>query len=124
MNAVAGTNDTCDIGVIIVEDSFVVAESLESLLTSHGCRVVGKAADVQGGLLLVTNTDYDVAVLDVRLGHELVTDVARAAQGRGKRIVYLTGYSDLSLIPPDLSGHPVLPKPVHAEALLDAIRGK
>jgi len=123
MNAADAVDCLRGIRAIIVEDSFVVAESLESLLTSHGCEVIGKAANLLTGVPLAATADYDVAVLDVRLGEELVGDVARAAQARGKRIVYLTGYSDLSLVPPELSGYPVLPKPVRSEALIEAMRG-
>ena len=106
---------------VIIEDSFVVAESLEWLLESHGCRVTGKASNVASGLALADRLDYDVAVLDIRLGDELVTDIARRIRGHGKRLVYLTAYADLSLIPDELSGYPVVPKPVHEESLIDAM---
>jgi DNA-binding NarL/FixJ family response regulator len=124
LNAPVDTDCLSDVRAIIVEDSFIVAESLESLLTSHGCKVVGKAANARSGVTLAAEADYDVVILDVRLGHELASDVACAAQVRGKRIIYLTGYSDLSLIPADVSGHPVLAKPVRAEALIETIRGR
>jgi len=109
------------IRVIIVEDSFPVAESLSWLLAGSGCDVVGKAGNVASGVALARRDDYDVAILDVRLGQDLVTSVAREVQGRGKRIVYLTGYSDADLIPEDLRGHPVLSKPVQRAALFDAV---
>jgi len=112
------------IRAIIVEDSFIVAESLASLLTAHGCAVVGKAANVGTGLLLAAESEYDVAVLDVRLGDEIVTAVARTVHERGRRIVYLTGYADLSIVPSDLAGHPILAKPVRAEQLIEAILAK
>jgi len=109
------------IRAIIVEDSFVVAESLEWLLESHGCRVTGKASNVASGLALADRLDYDVAVLDIRLGDELVTDIARRIRAHGKRVVYLTAYADLSLIPEELSAYPVVPKPVHEEGLIGAM---
>jgi two-component SAPR family response regulator len=108
---------------IIVEDSFVVAESLQWLLESHGCRVTGKAANVARGLALADTLDYDVAILDVRLGDDVVTDVARRIRDHGKRLVYLTAYADLALIPPDVSGFPVVRKPVHEDGLIDAMLG-
>jgi FixJ family two-component response regulator len=107
--------------VIIVEDSYPVAESLSWLLAGAGCVVVGKAGNVAAGLALARGSDYDVAILDVRLGEDLVTDVAREVQGRGKRIVYLTGYSDADLIPEYVRDHPILAKPVQRAALLDAV---
>jgi len=109
--------------VIVVEDSFVVAHSLEWLLTAHGGEVVGKAGNVAAGVELASRPDYDVAILDIRLGDDLVDDVARAARDRGARIVYLTGYSDAGLLPEDLRGYPILAKPVQREALLQALVG-
>jgi two-component SAPR family response regulator len=71
--------------------------------------------------VLATRPDYDVAILDVRLGDDLATDVARTVQQQGKRIVYLTGYADLSLIPHELSDYPILPKPVRPEVLVEVL---
>ena len=108
---------------IIVEDCFVVAESLQWLLESHGCEVTGKASNIVRGLALADRLDYDVAILDIRLGDDVVTDVARRIRDHGKRLVYLTAYADLALIPADLSNYPVVRKPVHEEGLIDAMLG-
>jgi two-component SAPR family response regulator len=120
----ASTNDPHSLrGVraVIVEDNFAVASSLEYLLSGYDCDVLGMAAGVEAGLRLVDRSDYDIAFLDIRLGNELVTDVARRVHQRGKRIIYLTGYADSELLPEDLRSHPCLPKPVEAETLIATI---
>lgn len=109
---------------IIVEDNFAVAHSLGVLLGSLGCEVAGMAANVRTGCELADSAEYDVAILDISLGDELVTEVARRAEARGKRIVYLTGFAGADLLPEDLRTYPCLPKPVRTDVLVDAILGK
>ncbi len=84
---------------IIVEDNFAVAHSLGVLLESLGCGVAGMAANVRNGCELASAAEYDIAILDISLADQLVTDVARAVEVRGKRIVYLTGFAGTELLP-------------------------
>ena len=107
---------------IIVEDNFAVAHSLGVLLESLGCEVAGKAANVKDACKIAAGADYDVAILDISLGSEIVSDAARVAESRGKHIVYLTGFSGTELLPDDLRSHPCLAKPVRSEDLVEAIR--
>ena len=109
--------------VIVVEDNFAVASSLTWLLESYGCQIVGTAGSVAAGCKLVDEVDFDVGVLDIRLGDSDVTPVARRVQARAKRIVYLTGYAGTERLPADLRTHPCLPKPVQAAQLVAAMRG-
>ncbi len=110
--------------VIIVEDSFSVAHSLGCLLEGFGCEVAGKAANVGDACVLVDTAEFDVAILDIDLGGTLVTEVARKSEAKGTRIVYLTGFSGMDLLPEDLRSHRCLAKPVRADDLVDAILGK
>ena len=107
--------------VIIVEDSFVVAQSLEYLLCSYGCDIVGKASNLESSMALAGTTDFDVAVLDIRLGHELVTGVADRVSERDKHIIFLTGYSDSGMLPDHLQDYPCLRKPVEPQLLVETI---
>ena len=109
--------------IIIVEDGFALAQSLKYLLTSHGCELVGIAANVKSSLALAADTEFDVAVLDIRLGSDLVTEVASRVHERGKQIVFITGYADTNLLPDHLRGYPLLHKPVDPDFLVETIRG-
>jgi PAS domain S-box-containing protein len=106
---------------IVVEDNFAVASSLGWLLESHGCTVVGTAANIGAAFELVDAVPFDVAVLDVGLGDTDVVEVARRIRDRGKRIVYLTAYAGPEVLPADLRAHPFLLKPVRSDELLAAI---
>jgi len=110
------------IRAIIVEDNFILADSLRMFLQSCDVTVVDIAGDVSSGLSLVERAEFDVAVLDIRLGIETVADVARRIQDAGTPIIYLSGYADADLLPEDLRDHPCLGKPFTPEDLLDTIR--
>jgi two-component SAPR family response regulator len=109
---------------IIVEDNFAVAHSLSILLQSLRCDVVGMAGNLDDAIDLADSAEYDVAILDISLRDQVVTDVARRVEAKGKRIVYLTGFAGTDLLPQELRAHPCLSKPVRMEALVEAILGK
>lgn len=109
---------------IIVEDNYLVARSLALLLESLGCEVAGMAANVRKGSDLAGTADFDVAILDISLGDNLVTEVARKVEERGKRIVYLTGFAGADLLPEELRAYPCLPKPVQTNVLVEALLRK
>lgn len=109
---------------IIVEDNFAVAHSLSILLESLQCEVAGMASNLADAIDLASSVEYDVAILDISLRDQVVTDVARRVEARGKRIVYLTGFAGTELLPEDLRVHPCLSKPVRMEALVEAVLGK
>ncbi|GES41313.1 response regulator [Rhizobium dioscoreae] len=62
--------------VLVVEDEFLIALELESVLTSSGFEVLGPASSVGQALDLLRSQRPDAAVLDVTLGSEKVTPVA------------------------------------------------
>ncbi|TIV21379.1 MAG: response regulator, partial [Mesorhizobium sp.] len=62
--------------VLIVEDEFLIAMDLQSILERRGWRVIGPVGSVAGASRLLERERPAVAVLDVNLGNELVTPVA------------------------------------------------
>jgi DNA-binding NtrC family response regulator len=107
--------------IIVVEDSYVVAKSLTYLLSSYGCVLVGLAGDVEASLALTARSDFDVALLDIRLGSELVTAVADRVHEQDKDIIFLTGYADSDLLPDHLRDYPCLHKPVEPKLLIETL---
>jgi len=105
--------------VLIVEDEYVVASDLVSLLKDAGAMVAGPVASVGDALLLVTDGEngLDAAVLDVNLHGERVFPVADALADRGVPLVFTTGY-DESVIPTAYASVPRCEKPVDHEALV------
>lgn len=107
--------------LIVVEDSFTVAESLKSLLQTVSCDVVGMAGNVQTALDLVASARFDLALLDIDLHGELATAVAEAVLRQGKLVIFLTGYGDADMLPPHLRALPRLEKPVDPNELFAVI---
>jgi len=66
--------------VVIGEDSALFREGLASLLVEAGHHIVGRAADAETLLDVVTETQPDLAIVDVRMPPDLTDDGARAAR--------------------------------------------
>jgi DNA-binding LytR/AlgR family response regulator len=107
--------------LIVVEDNFAVADGLKYLLEGYGCDVVGMVGDVARALDLVASVPFDLVLLDIDLRGEHVGPVAEAAQHQGRPVIFLSGYGEADVLPPDLRALPRLDKPVDSERLLAAI---
>ncbi|NLG56266.1 MAG: response regulator transcription factor [Rhodococcus sp.] len=53
--------------VVIVDDQTLVRQGLRSLLSVNGIEVIGEAEDGQHGVEVITSTQPDVVLLDVRM---------------------------------------------------------
>jgi DNA-binding response OmpR family regulator len=111
-----------DLRVIIVEDNFLLARRLAELIEGAGFSVAGLAGNPEAAVELIERRDFDVALLDVMLGSRSVKDVALRLHAEGRPIVFLSGYNDLEMLPPELRSVPRLAKPVEPSLLLRAIR--
>jgi response regulator of citrate/malate metabolism len=74
--------------VLVVEDNFVLAESLACLLESAGCEVAGVAGEIHTALTLVNEVPFDIALLDIHLHGKpvpaeiLFAAIAQALEGQ------------------------------------------
>jgi DNA-binding response OmpR family regulator len=107
--------------LIIIEDNFPVAAGLEYLLQSAGYEVVAKAGHVAQALEIVATLPFDVALLDIDLHGEHVAPVAQEVRRQGKTLIFLSGYGEADMLPPQLRSLPRLEKPVDPELLFAAI---
>lgn len=108
--------------VIIVEDSFVLARGLAGVMEQAGFVVAGLAGNPEAAMELIETSEFDVALLDVMLGSRTVTEVALRLHVDGRPIIFLSGYNDLEMLPPELRSLPRLAKPVEPAQLVRAIR--
>lgn len=109
------------LSVLVVEDDFDVAEALRVVLAEAGCRVVGPVSTVQEACELAKTSPLDAAVLDIALSPGTSAPVARTLLYRGCPFVFVTGFSNVDMLPEELRGHRVLLKPVDGETLVSAI---
>jgi DNA-binding LytR/AlgR family response regulator len=116
------SEDLAGLRVLIVEDEFLLAMELETLVECGGCIPVGPASSVGQALALIDGEEPDIALLDVNLKGQRATPVAAALQQRGVPYVLITGYSDAQLSEPELRAAPRLDKPVNSGALTRAVK--
>lgn len=93
--------------VLVVEDEALISLVLQDMLDEFGCSVAGVAETLAEALPLAEADGYDVAILDVHLGGDLIYPVADAVRARGRPIILATG-----------SGRETLPARFHDAALL------
>ena len=80
--------------ILVVEDSYFVAQELTEALEREGADVVGPVSTVDDARRLVLGTaKLDGAVLDVNLGGEMIWPVADILFSRNVRLVFATGFA-------------------------------
>ncbi|MFC7520444.1 response regulator [Xanthomonas populi] len=86
--------------ILVVEDDYLLAESLNDLLMDAGVRVVGPVGNVPDALSLVTSGEaIDGALLDVNVRGQPVFPVADALLERGVPFSFCSGYDRYTLPP-------------------------
>lgn len=119
-NSQSGT--TGHLNVLLVEDSFAVAQSFTFLMEEYGWRIIGPAPTVEAALKLIDQYAIDVAVLDINLQGIVVTPVAVKLQGKRIPFVFLTGYGSTDdMLPQKFGNDPILLKPVDEQELLNTV---
>ncbi|MBX3501066.1 MAG: response regulator [Alphaproteobacteria bacterium] len=97
--------------ILVVEDNFLVSETIRELFEECGCQVVGPVGRVDQAMQRAEEGALDGAVLDINLAGELCFPLARRLLDTGVPIMFLTGYGEAELIPPEFRNAPRLAKP-------------
>lgn len=103
--------------VLIVEDQYLIALDLESILTGAGAQVTIAGSCAQA-LALLRDRPPDMALVDINLGTESSEPVTRALHELGIAYVMSTGYGPRAQTPEDII---VLNKPYRPAEVLDAL---
>jgi CheY-like chemotaxis protein len=114
-------SDLDGLRVLVVEDSWHVSTGLRMLLESQRASVDGPVATTADAMRLISNSTPDVAIVDINLRDgELSYELIDRLQGRGIRVVVLTGYANVSLQGRKVAV--ILQKPVRDEVLIATLR--
>ncbi|MBL0927585.1 MAG: response regulator [Phycisphaerales bacterium] len=109
--------------VLVVEDSYLVAMSIQKMIEDFGFRVVGPAPSAEDALRLLEESGCDAAVLDVNLGSgETAEPVALRLKARGIPFIFVTGYASPATLGEAFDRHPRLTKPFEPAELRAAFR--
>jgi CheY-like chemotaxis protein len=79
--------------ILIVEDEWLLAMTLQDMLVELGHTVVAIASKLKEGLIIAEKGDFDFAILDVSLDGEMSRPIADLLDGKGLPYVFATGYS-------------------------------
>ena len=107
--------------ILVVEDEFLIGFAIASTLSDHGAETLGPIGTLSDALARGEREGLQGALLDLTLGHDTSTAVARVLRRRNIPFILMTGYGDES-IPAELEAAPRLRKPFEQAALLEACR--
>ncbi len=108
-------------GVLVVEDEFIIALELKSILEEMGARVVGPALTLADALPLASHEDISCAILDLRLGRDSIDPVAQALAARRIPFFFYSGQPPDDPIRVAWPQIRLLSKPATAKAIAEAV---
>lgn len=107
--------------ILVVEDEFLIAEDIASILEVLGYQVVGPAPTVPAALGLIAREKLDLALLDVNLGRTTSAPIAAELFKRHLPFIVVTGYGDLQIDDALLQAAPRIRKPFRPADFADAL---
>jgi two-component system, response regulator PdtaR len=111
------------VSVLVVEDDFIVAYDMQSLLEEQGARVLGPVATLAEARELVARETPSIAVLDVNLNGEFVFPLTDELRAKQVPFVFATAYADDErLFPESDRSAPRLAKPVLPNVLIGQLK--
>jgi DNA-binding response OmpR family regulator len=103
--------------VLIVEDEWLIADSMAIALRACGYEIVGPVPCVDAAYRIIEASRPDAAVLDIALKDgENSYPIARRLAADGIRFAFMSGYAHDHL-PHEFRGTPLVSKPVSIEDL-------
>lgn len=83
--------------IFVAEDEALVRLMLGEMLGELGHEIVAEASRIDRAIEIARAAEFDLAVLDLNLGHGISYEVADIVLGRGKPVVLSTGYGETGL---------------------------
>lgn len=108
--------------VLVVEDEFLIAMDLETILEQNGHTIVGPACSVDAALRLLERERPDVAVLDVNLRGQPVLPVAERLRNLRIPFVLASAYTAADFDEREaLANAENVGKPINKRRLVEAL---
>ena len=83
--------------ILIVEDEILVALNLEDMMVELGHQVIAVATRLNQAIDLATNSEIDLAILDLNLSRLMSFPVADVLRKRSIPFMFATGYGSQGL---------------------------
>lgn len=110
-----------DLRVFVVEDESLITMTIEDVIETLGCQMVGPVAQLDEALTVARTGDFDCAVLDINIRGGNTYAIADLLLERGCPFLMATGCSDWSM-PKHLVTEKRLTKPFSAAELETELR--
>ena len=104
--------------MFLVEDETLIRMMVADMLAELGCFVAAVAGRIDEAMKLAQSTEFDLAILDVNVGGNMIWPVADLIRARNRPIIFATGYGS---IPEVFQQYPRLQKPFRLEVLAKMI---
>ena len=111
--------------ILLIEDNALIRMVIAGIVEDLGHRVVAQAGTIYHARVLAETTEFDLALLDIKLGQDSVAPVAEIIERRGLPFLFVSAY-DTSELPPPFDKRPLLTKPFTISklgALVDEMLG-
>jgi two-component SAPR family response regulator len=108
------------LAIMVVEDDFLAALELKRLVEERSGTVAGPVGRLEQAQELARNTEFDGAILDVKLDGSVSLPLVDDLTARGVPVILVTGY-DASALPARFADMPRLPKPFSEASFDDMI---
>ena len=108
--------------LLVVEDEFLIALDIESILQGAGADVQTVNRIDQALGLIESGSRFDAAVLDHKLERETSIAIAERLQAQNVPFVFLTGAAGDASISAQFANAPVVGKPFDSETLFSALK--
>ncbi|MDT8368295.1 MAG: hypothetical protein RQ745_03750 [Longimicrobiales bacterium] len=111
---------SAEVTVLIVEDDYLIAESLRGFIEGMGHAIAGPVASVRDALDRLDGR-VSVALVDINLGGEPITPLVTALREADIPFAFLSAYANAGRIGADLNDVPFFPKPVSRAVAIKAV---
>jgi DNA-binding response OmpR family regulator len=109
--------------ILVVEDNYLLALVVCDFVTECGMEPIGPASGLDTGLVYARETPIDGAVLDINLDGRCSFPICEVLKERGIPFAFLTGISNLSMVPPEYRHVPLIAKPFEPLEMKRALEG-
>lgn len=80
--------------ILIIDDELLIIKTIIIVLTGGGHVVVGKAGDVERGLQLIDEAQFDLAIVDINLDGVSAEPLIRSLVERNIPALLISGYAE------------------------------
>jgi DNA-binding response OmpR family regulator len=111
------------LSILIVEDDFLLLSELEAVLREAGAEAVHPCRSVSDAVTILESCQVGVAILDVRVGRNSITPVARKLDQQGTPFLFYTGQLGGDRVMLEWPDRLVVSKPVSFQKLVHTLAG-